>query len=60
MYLGKHGANLSNFAIVETGGKQYKVQKDSKLLVEKIEANVGDEVLLNEVLMIGDGEKINF
>ena len=38
----------------------YKVQKDSKLLVEKIEANIGDEVLLNEVLMIGDGEKINF
>ena len=48
------------YAVLKTGGKQYKVQKDSKLLVEKIEANVGDEVLFNEVLMIGDGEKINF
>ena len=55
-----HIFRLGMYAVLKTGGKQYKVQKDSKLLVEKIEANVGDEVLLNEVLMIGDGEKINF
>ena len=55
-----HISRLGMYAVLKTGGKQYKVQKDSKLLVEKIEANVGDEVLLNEVLMIGDGEKINF
>ena len=48
------------YAVLKTGGKQYKVQKDSKLLVEKIDANVGDEVLLNEVLIVGDGEKVNF
>ena len=55
-----HIFRLGMYAVLKTGGKQYKVQKDSKLLVEKIEANIGDEVLLNEVLMIGDGEKINF
>ena len=55
-----HIFRLGMYAVLKTGGKQYKVQKDSKLLVEKIKANVGDEVLLNEVLMIGDGEKINF
>ena len=55
-----HIFRLGMYAVLKTGGKQYKVQKDSKLLVEKLEANVGDEVLLNEVLMIGDGEKINF
>jgi len=54
-----HIFRLGMYAVLKTGGKQYKVQKDSKLLVEKIEANVGDEILLNEVLMIGDGEKIN-
>ena len=47
------------FAVLKTGGKQYKVQKDSKLLVEKINGNIGDEVLLNEILVIGDGDKLN-
>ena len=47
-----HIFRLGMYAVLKTGGKQYKVQKDSKLLVEKIEANVGDEVLLNEVLML--------
>ena len=47
------------FAVLKSGGKQYKVQKDSKLLIEKIDGKTGDEVLLNNVLMIGDGEKLN-
>ncbi len=55
-----HIFRLGMYAVLKTGGKQYKVQKDSKLLVEKIDANVGDEVLLNEVLIVGDGEKVNF
>ena len=45
------------FAVIKTGGKQYKVQKDDKLLVEKLEANEGDKIKLDEVLMIGDGKK---
>ena len=45
------------FAVIKTGGKQYKVQKDDKLLVEKLEAKEGDKVTLDEVLMIADGKK---
>ncbi|MGH1455370.1 MAG: 50S ribosomal protein L21 [Alphaproteobacteria bacterium] len=44
------------FAVIKTGGKQYKVQKDDKLLVEKLEGNEGDKVTLDEVLMIADGK----
>lgn len=42
------------FAIVKTGGKQYKVQKDAVLAVEKIDGKAGDKISLNEVLMVGD------
>lgn len=45
------------FAVIKTGGKQYKVQKDDKLLVEKLEGKEGDKIKLDEVLMIGDGKK---
>ena len=45
------------FAVIKTGGKQYKVQKDDKLLVEKLEGKEGDKVTLDEVLMIADGKK---
>lgn len=44
------------FAVIKTGGKQYKVQKDDKILVEKLEANEGDKITLNEVLMVADGK----
>jgi len=44
------------FAVVKTGGKQYKVQKDDKILVEKLDSKEGDKVTLDEVLMIVDGK----
>ncbi len=44
------------FAVIKTGGKQYKVQKDDKLLVEKLEGNEGDTVTLDDVLMLADGK----
>lgn len=40
------------FAIVETGGKQYKVAKGSVLRVEKLDVAVGEEVLLDRVLLV--------
>ena len=43
------------FAIVETGGKQYKVTVGQELEVEKLERNVGEKIKLN-VLMIADGD----
>lgn len=41
------------FAVIRTGGKQYKVAKDDLLEIEKIEAKAGDKVDLGEVLMVG-------
>ncbi len=41
------------FAVIKTGGKQYKVTKDSILEVEKLEAEAGDSVNFEEVLMLG-------
>ncbi len=45
------------YAIVETGGKQYKVSVDEIVNVEKLQAKVGDKVELN-ALMIVDGDKV--
>ena len=45
------------FAIVETGGKQYKVEVGTEIEVEKLERNVGDTLNLN-VLLISDGENV--
>ncbi|MEW9921801.1 50S ribosomal protein L21 [Marimonas sp. MJW-29] len=44
------------FAVIKTGGKQYKVASGDMLRVERIAANAGDKVLFNEVLMLG-GDK---
>ncbi len=43
------------YAVVKTGGKQYKVAKDDVILVEKLTAEAGQTVDLTDVLMIGDG-----
>ena len=41
------------FAVLKTGGKQYKVAKDDIFLVEKLAAEAGETVQFNEVLMLG-------
>ncbi len=47
------------YAVVRTGGKQYRVAQGDRLHIEKIEGNVGDAITLGEVLMIGgDSPKI--
>ncbi|MCB1652235.1 MAG: 50S ribosomal protein L21 [Alphaproteobacteria bacterium] len=43
------------FAVVRTGGKQYRVQKDDKIKVEKLDAKEGDKIDLEEVLFV-DGK----
>ncbi|MCC2646723.1 MAG: rplU [Rickettsiaceae bacterium] len=45
------------FAIIKTGGKQYRVAKDSVLRIEKIDGEPGAKVEFDEVLMIGDAAK---
>ena len=41
------------YAVIKTGGKQYRVAKDDVLVIEKIEGEAGSEVEFTEVLMIG-------
>jgi len=45
------------YAVIKTGGKQYRVAQGDKLRVEKLPANVGETVTFGEVLLIG-GESI--
>ena len=45
------------YAVIKTGGKQYKVQEGTVLEVEKLAADVDSDVELTDVLMIIDGDK---
>ena len=46
------------YAVVKTGGKQYRVEKNDVVLVEKLSANDGDQVVLDKILMIGEGKNV--
>ena len=47
------------YAVVKTGGKQYRVAVGDKLKVESLEVEAGDKVTLDHVLMITDGDKVD-
>lgn len=46
------------YAVIRTGGKQYKVAAGGKLKVETLTADVGSEIEINDVLMVADGDNI--
>ena len=46
------------FAVVRTGGKQYRVAAGDKIAVEKLAGEAGDKITLGEVLLAGDGGEI--
>lgn len=46
------------YAVVRTGGKQYRVEAGSTLIVEKLGAEAGSQVTFDRVLLVGDGEKV--
>jgi large subunit ribosomal protein L21 len=46
------------FAVIETGGKQYRVEPGMKVKVEKLEGDVGAAVTFDHVLLVADGDKI--
>jgi large subunit ribosomal protein L21 len=46
------------FAVVRTGGKQYRVAAGDKIAVEKLAGEAGDTVVLDDVLLAGDGADI--
>ncbi|MCB5186256.1 50S ribosomal protein L21 [Methylobacillus gramineus] len=44
------------YAVIKTGGKQYRVAAGDKLKVEKLVGDVGSEITLDKVLLVSDGE----
>ncbi|MCF6329323.1 MAG: 50S ribosomal protein L21 [Henriciella sp.] len=46
------------FAVIKTGGKQYKVAEGDELVIEKLEIEAGKDVTFDNVLMLGDGKKV--
>ena len=46
------------FAIVRTGGKQYRVSPGDKIVVEKLDGNAGDSITISDVLLAGDGSDL--
>jgi large subunit ribosomal protein L21 len=46
------------YAVIKTGGKQYKVAAGEKIKVEQIAAEVGQEIVINEVLALGSGAEL--
>ena len=47
------------YAVVKTGGKQYRVTKDDTILVEKLDADEGQTVTLSDVMLLGDGDNVS-
>ncbi|HEU4621878.1 MAG TPA: 50S ribosomal protein L21 [Burkholderiaceae bacterium] len=48
------------YAVIKTGGKQYKVAAGEKIKVEQIPADVGSEITIDQVLAVGVGDQIKF
>ena len=46
------------YAVIKTGGKQYKIQEGTVLEVEKLSADIDSEIELAEILMISNGDKL--
>lgn len=44
------------YAVIRTGGKQYRVAKDDVISVEKLAGEPGSTIALNEILMVGEGD----
>ena len=47
------------YAVIATGGKQYKVSKGETLRVEKIDGDEGSDIKIDQVLMVADGDKVS-
>ncbi|MBK7425254.1 MAG: 50S ribosomal protein L21 [Propionivibrio sp.] len=47
------------YAVIKTGGKQYRVVAGEKLKIEQIPADVGTEITIDQILMVGEGESVS-
>jgi len=46
------------YAVIKTGGKQYRVSPGEKIKIEQIPADVGAQIVLDQVLMVAEGESV--
>ena len=46
------------YAVIKTGGKQYRVAPGEKIKIEQIPADVGAQIVLDQVLMVSDGDAL--
>ena len=48
------------YAVIKTGGKQYRVVQGETLKIETVAGDVGSAIVLDKVLMVADGDKLSF
>jgi ribosomal protein L21 len=53
------GKEMEMYAVIKTGGKQYRVAANDKILIEKLEGSEGDQVHFTDVLMVANGDSID-
>lgn len=46
------------YAVIKSGGKQYRVMEGQSIRVEKLSADIGNEIKFDQILMLGDGDNI--
>jgi large subunit ribosomal protein L21 len=46
------------YAVIKTGGKQYRVAAGEKLKIEQLPAEIGSEIVLDQVLLVADGDNL--
>ena len=47
------------YAVIKTGGKQYRIEVGEKLKIEQLPVESGSELVLDQVLMVADGDKVS-
>lgn len=47
------------YAVIKTGGKQYRIKVGEKLKVEQLDVEQGNELVIDQVLMVADGDKVS-
>jgi large subunit ribosomal protein L21 len=50
---------LNMYAVIKTGGKQYRIQVGEKLKIEQLQVENGSELVIDQVLMVADGDKVS-
>jgi large subunit ribosomal protein L21 len=50
---------LTMYAVIKTGGKQYRIQVGEKLKIEQLQVENGSELIIDQVLMVADGDQIS-